>query len=202
MHIRIFSDFNCPFCWLGSQILSALRNEFSFTEEWLPFELHPDIPREGRDLLETYLEEEIEAAYDELNARGAAFGLSYTPSTVSRNSALALQAGEFAKEAGLFQPFHQAVYRAYFTDARDISSREVIMLIAEDIGLDAAALTCALDEGRYASRLTAVREEAARREITVAPTFVVDDEHLIVGAQALPLFRQQLEAVKLNRVSL
>ena len=51
MNIKIFSDFACPFCYIGFSIAERLKEEHpEIVIEWLPYELDPDLPIEGDDL--------------------------------------------------------------------------------------------------------------------------------------------------------
>ncbi|UIJ37685.1 DsbA family protein [Desulfobaculum bizertense] len=196
MRIRIFSDFNCPFCWLGSRIIAKLREELDFQDEWLPLELHPEISEQGSELLDKYLQEELDGFVRTLNSRGEELGIHYAPMHKSRNSHKALLAGEFARDNGAFYAFHQRVYVAYFTEDRDISSDAVLKECASDCGLDPVRMIQAVQDGRYEVRLADVKKEAKARDIQVAPTFLLDDGQRIVGAQSLPLLREQFVAIR------
>ena len=72
---------------------------------------------------------------------------------------MSLEASEYARDAGRFDSFHGRVFRAYFTETRDIGDLDVLLELAQEEGLDAADLRVALREGRYASRLDEAHSE-------------------------------------------
>lgn len=129
---------------------------------------------------------------ENLRRQGARYGLEFTERTRLSNSRPALEAGEFAREAGKFAPFHGEIFRAYFTAGRDIGDLGVLLQVAETCGLDAAALAGALKEGRYARRLAANQAEARQLGIRSVPTFIINGRERLVGAQPLAKFREFL----------
>lgn len=52
--ILVFSDYACPFCYVGKGIIDELKKEFEIEDEWMPFELHPEIPQEGKKVSELF----------------------------------------------------------------------------------------------------------------------------------------------------
>ena len=134
--------------------------------------------------------------YSRLREMGAPYNKVFADVQVLPNSNEILQAGEYALEHGRFEQFNEEVFKAYFTDLRDIGARGVILELAGECGLDAADLACALDEDRYGARLRAVTEEARSRGINSAPTFIIDNKHPIAGMQSLEQFRQLFQKVQ------
>ena len=59
--VRIFSDFTCPFCYIGSGIIEELKHEFDFQEEWVSYELHPETPKEGVLLADRFPDRDLDA---------------------------------------------------------------------------------------------------------------------------------------------
>lgn len=105
------------------------------------------------------------------------------------NSRLALEAAECARDAGRFPEFHEGVFRAYFTEGRNIGERGVILEIGRRVGLEVADLEAALDGHSYLPRLAAAGEEARALGIAAAPTFLIGDDHRVVGAQPIEALR-------------
>ncbi len=139
--------------------------------------------------------EDIKRMMDHLRTMGAPFGITFVDRPLLSNSRLALQAAEFAREHALFDPFHAALFAAYFSHGMDIGNIDVLALIAKDAGLDAEAMKQALQGGKYLPRLEAVKEEAAVRGVTGVPTFFIRDKKSVVGAQPLDVFRKVLRSV-------
>lgn len=105
------------------------------------------------------------------------------------NSRKALEAAEYARDADLFEPFHRAVFHAYFTEGRDIGTLDELRAIASAVGLDADGMTEALADGRYAARVDDDVELAARIGITAVPAFIVGNR-AILGAQPYEVFEE------------
>jgi predicted DsbA family dithiol-disulfide isomerase len=138
--------------------------------------------------------EDIKRIMEHLRSMGAPFGITFIDRPLLSNSRLALQAAEFAREQDLFDPFHTALFAAYFSRGLDIGNIDVLALIAHDSGLDAGAMKQALKVGKYLPGLEAAKEEAAVRVVTGVPTFFIGDKKSVVGAQPLEVFRKALRS--------
>jgi predicted DsbA family dithiol-disulfide isomerase len=138
--------------------------------------------------------EDIKRIMEHLRGMGAPFGITFVDRPILSNSRLALQAAEFAREHNLFDPFHTALFAAYFSQGLDIGHIDVLAMIAKDAGLDAGAMKQALQGGKYLPRLEAVKEEAAVRGVTGVPTFFIEGKKSVVGAQPLEVFRKALRS--------
>ena len=138
--------------------------------------------------------EDIKRMMEHLRSMGAPFGITFVDRPILSNSRLALQAAEFAREQNLFDPFHSALFAAYFSLGLDIGNIDVLAMIAHDAGLDAGAMIKALQGGKYLPRLEAVKEEAAVRGVSGVPAFFIEDKKSVVGAQPLAVFRKALRS--------
>jgi predicted DsbA family dithiol-disulfide isomerase len=138
--------------------------------------------------------EDIKRMMEHLRTMGAPFGITFVDRPILSNSRLALQAAEFAREQYLFDPFHTALFAAYFSLGLDIGNIDVLSMIAHDAGLDAGAMKQALQAGKYLNRLEAVKEEAAVRGVSGVPAFFIKDKKSVVGAQPLDVFRKALRS--------
>jgi predicted DsbA family dithiol-disulfide isomerase len=133
-----------------------------------------------------------EGMYRNLRKSGDRFGIKFGNVQLLSNARMSLAAGEFARDRGKFEAYHEAIFHSYFTRARDIGSWEIVREAAETAGLDTAELKKALDDGRYLQRLSAVTGEAHRNSINSAPTFIINNHYVIVGAQPVETFRDTL----------
>jgi predicted DsbA family dithiol-disulfide isomerase len=176
-------------------LVDKLQHEFDLNVEWLPFEIHPETPLEGMPLVKMFPRADVESMTRRLNSMGTPFGLTFQKIVNISNSRLSLEAGEFAKEHGKFNEFHNDIFKAYFSQGMDIGSVAVLKQIGKDAGLDADALGKALQTGKYRRVREEAKEEATRLGITAAPTFIFNGKDLIVGAQSLDVFRERLKAL-------
>ena len=173
-----------------------MKQEFTIIDEWLPFEIHPDTPAEGVLWKDYFPGMNPEAFFRQLDERGKKMGVRFGPQPLMSNSRMAMQGGEFAKDHGKYDAYHEAVFRTFFTDCKDIGDRSVILETARGIGLDAAALDTALVGNTYLPRLQATTEAANANGFSAAPTFVIDGYGSISGAQPLEQFRKILRGVE------
>jgi predicted DsbA family dithiol-disulfide isomerase len=158
------------------------------------YEIHPDTPPEGISL-ERLFGPGAAQRLEPLRQRCVELGLPFNPSSRLSNTRLAVEAAEFARDAGKLPGFHRAALAAYFAQSQDIGDLEVLARLAEEIGLDAAALKEALAGGAYAARRRAIEQEAAALGITGVPTFFFAGGPKVVGAQPLDYFRRLLASL-------
>jgi predicted DsbA family dithiol-disulfide isomerase len=164
-------------------------------DRWLPFEIHPDTPLEGVRWADYFPGMNSLAFFQQLDARGKSMGVRFGPQPLMSNSRQALEAGEFAKAHGLYDDYHEAVFRTFFSDLKDIGNREVILQLAAEVGLDAKNLQAALEAGTYDHRLEETTRMAHEQGIRSAPTYVVEGYGFITGAQPIDNFRTVLHTV-------
>jgi predicted DsbA family dithiol-disulfide isomerase len=194
LKIQMFSDFICPFCYIGLEVMNQLRPEFDFELEWRGFQIHPEWPAEGipaEQVREGSTADVRKAAWQRISALAAALGLPMRPPSVLCNSRTALMAAEFASDQGKSREFDERVYRAYFYDQQNIGDPAVVARLAADVGLDPAALDDALRSGKYQMKLKNNALVAHRRGVSGVPTFFIAD-YPIVGAQSIDVMRQLL----------
>ncbi len=196
MKLRIFSDYIWPFCWIGKGLVDEFRDEFNIEDEWLPYELHPGTPPEGRLLTDKFQPFEIAAMFQNLRLRGERYGMVFKERDRTSNSHMALCAGEFARDNNRFEEFHENVFRAFFTDLKDIGQPDVIFEIASNSGLNPENLKTALDEGHYQDRIKSRTNEARQQSIHAIPAFVFEKNELIIGASPAEIFRKALEDIQ------
>jgi predicted DsbA family dithiol-disulfide isomerase len=120
-----------------------------------------------------------------LEQRGQELGLTYARGrTMTPNSHLALEAGEFAAEhPEKRDAFHRLLFKAFFTDLEDISDIGVLVRIGEAAGLPAAELRTALETRAFEKQVDDGINWSRSIGVTAVPTFVIDEEYGVVGAQ-------------------
>jgi predicted DsbA family dithiol-disulfide isomerase len=197
LKITMYSDFICPFCYIGFEVYRKLKPEFDLELDWRGFQIHPEWPAEG--MLASQWRNGMDpntrkAIWERIKAMAVAAGFEMKAPETLTNSRLALEAAEFAKEAGAGEAFEQRVYRAYFYEGRNIGSQAVLAELAADAGLAADDLNLALDSKRYSQRLAHNTVEAHQNGVSGVPTFFIG-EYPLVGAQSEDVMRQVLQRV-------
>ena len=159
--------------------------------EWVHFPLHPETPAEGRPLAELFAGRNLDlpAMQAQMKARMAAEGLPYGERTMTYNSRLAQELGKWADTQPGGEAIHDALFRAYFVEARDISRPPVLLDIAERVGLSVDGAREALERRAFRDAVDADWELSRRYGITGVPTFVVGP-HGVVGAQPYEVLEQ------------
>ena len=195
INVRIFSDFTCPFCYIGAGMIKELKQEFEIEEEWVSYELHPETPKEGVLLVERFPDYDLEGLFEELRMKGEKYGCEFGNLTLLSNSRLALEASEFARDHGKHELFHAAMFRAYFSQARDIGEISVVLDVAAQAGLDSNKLLDALTKHQYEERLEKGHKEGELYNVSVLPTFVFSEKDKIVGLRSIEIFRQLIKGL-------
>jgi predicted DsbA family dithiol-disulfide isomerase len=163
---------------------------------WLPFQLHPEVPREGmprEQLLPP--SPQREQAREMLRGLAGELGLVMKTSDRLINSRLALATAEFARDQdeAAFQAMHKALFKAYWEQTARLDDIADLVRIGTENGLDPLALETALRQGRYEDLIDANRHEAESVGINGVPAHVVGRRFLVVGAQPEEVFRKVID---------
>lgn len=204
IQIDIVSDIACPWCAIGyarlEKAMQQLASEFEFTIEWRAFELNPDHSGEGEPILPALAkkcgrsEEELHATQAQMMTIAKALGLNFEKiqQRLTCNTFDAHRLVKWAREEGKQTEMKQALFEVYFGEAKVVSDQEVLLSCVEAIGLDAVKAKQLLESDQYAAK---VREEEATYQqagITSVPAFIINNKHLISGAQETATFVQAL----------
>lgn len=165
--------------------------------EWLPFELHPEIPVEGLQL-PAHLRAGFGGMSERLRQMARESGRDMvTPETIP-SSRRALEASEYAREQGQHAAFHRVVFRKFYGEGQDISRWEVLKSAAVEVGLDAEEMQQKTESGIYQDVIDAYIEEAHTLGITGVPAYVLGQQFLIMGAQPYDLFREAMARLQVT----
>ncbi len=164
--------------------------------KWVHFPLHPETPAEGQSLEQLFAGRgvDIDAMYQRMKGLMDAEGLPYGQRTHTYNSRLAQELGVWADSQKGGDALHDALYRAYFVEVRNIGDIEVLVDIVQSVGLDAQEARNALEERRYSEAVDADWNRSRAIGVTGVPTFAAGS-HSVVGAQPYEVLEQLLEKV-------
>jgi len=177
--------------------IERLRKEHGVHIQWVHFPLHPDTPAEGRSLEDLFAGRgyDIPKMQAQMRARMEAEGLPYGTRTMTYNSRLAQELGAWADTQPGGEAIHDALFRAYFVDARNIGDPEVLVEIAQSVGLDPAKAREVIEQRTHKAAVDADWMKSRQYGVTGVPTFVAGGRG-VVGAQPYETLE---ELVKLAR---
>jgi predicted DsbA family dithiol-disulfide isomerase len=138
---------------------------------------------------------DIKAMHAQMKARMDAEGLPYGERTHTYNSRLSQELGKWADTQPGGEAFHDAMFRAYFVEGRDISQPAVLLEIAQSVGLPVDAAREVLEKRTFKAAVDADWKLSRQYGVTGVPTFVVG-RHGVVGAQPYEALEQLVNKVK------
>ena len=205
MHIDIWSDVVCPWCYLGKRrlekALASFEGRGDVTIAHRSFQLDPTRPKGETTSRRTMLMSKYRLSEDRvcemdhnMETMAAAEGLEYhlTEKGQSGNTLDAHRLVHLAASHDREDQMLERLYKAYFTDQRSIFDVESLVSLAVDEGLDATEVREALESDRYVDAVRRDLEEARMLGVTGVPFFVIDGRYGISGAQATEVFTRAL----------
>jgi predicted DsbA family dithiol-disulfide isomerase len=194
LQIQIVSDLVCPWCYVGKRRLEralAARPDLPVSLTWLPFQLSPDMPREGKDRQAHYAAifgaERARTIMDGMRQTAAAEGLRFeagpgarSPNTLSAH-VLLYWAGE---RPDIDQnALAERLFAAHHTHSEDLGDAGVLARIAGEAGMDPAEVEAGLRAGKDEDRVQALMEEARQVGVSGVPFFIFNGQYAVSGAQ-------------------
>jgi predicted DsbA family dithiol-disulfide isomerase len=205
MHVDIYSDTVCPWCFLGKRRLElavAARPQYEVHITWRPFELNPEVPVDGIDLPTFNAAKAVDLERTaETNAEllrlGEASGIDFrfdliqrVPNTRRSHLLIAL-----AARSGLQGPVKDRILRAYFEEGCDIGDPEELVRLGVEAGLTERTVRNALILRIGQDGVVAAERHAQVLGITGVPTFIFDGTYTISGAQEVQIFARVFDQV-------
>ncbi|PPB81531.1 putative DsbA family dithiol-disulfide isomerase [Albidovulum inexpectatum] len=203
--LDIISDVACPWCYLGKVFLDRALEahpDHPFAIEWHPFQLNPDMPAGGMDRRE-YLEtkfggkEGAVRAYMPLIQYAETAGVELNLDRVKRqpNTLDAHRLIHWAGIEGRQAAAVSSLFRAMWHEGRDIGDRAVLCDIAESIGMERDLVRRLLDSDADVAEIRARDAHARARGVRGVPTFIIDNTHVLQGAQPTETWSQIIEEI-------
>lgn len=194
LRIDVISDVICPWCYIGKRRLekaiAALNGLTEVQLRWLPFQLNPSMPKEGISRKDYRIRKfgswerslELDA---QVVAAGLMEGIHFafdrlerTPNTVDAHRLIWL-----AGKHGIQNAVVEALFRAYFTEGRDISKRQIIIDVVAEAGLDRGHAERLLNTNEGLEAIQEAAAQARRLRVEGVPFFVVNGTQSLSGAQ-------------------
>jgi predicted DsbA family dithiol-disulfide isomerase len=202
LKIDFISDISCPWCVVGLRNMEAalanIGDELEAYVRFEPFELNPDMPKEGMDRA-TYFATKYGISADEAKSRGgeiraraeeAGFTMNTGEGFRIYNTFDAHRLLEWAMEEGKQRALKHAMFEAYFTDGKNMGDHESLAAIAESVGLDGARAREILAGDEYAGHVRQSQSHQRGRGVQSVPTIIVNGEYVINGGQPPAIFEK------------
>ncbi|SPH17808.1 hypothetical protein DEA8626_01335 [Defluviimonas aquaemixtae] len=193
IRLDIISDVACPWCYVGKAYLDRAleaRPDHPFLIEWHPFQLNPEMPKDGMDR-RAYMEakfggrEGAVRAYAPLveHAKAAGIDLNLDRITCQPNTLDAHRMIHWAGLEGRQTAMVAALFRALWRDGRDLGDADTLADIAGEVGLDREMIRRLLDSDGDADDIRTRDAHAREKGVSGVPTFVIANQHVVQGAQ-------------------
>jgi predicted DsbA family dithiol-disulfide isomerase len=204
--IDIASDVVCPWCYIGKRriekAMTELGDQFEFDVSYMPFELNPQTPKEGFNQKE-YLTKKFgsEEKYNQITnhvasvAAGEGLKFDFSKQKVSPNTRDAHRIIAFAKQEGKQLVAKEAFMKAYFEDGVDLTKKENLLAISEQVGLDPQRISVLLNSDEGLAEVIMSEQANHQRGISGVPYYIINNQYGISGAQSSEVFVQALTQI-------
>jgi predicted DsbA family dithiol-disulfide isomerase len=208
MHIEIWSDIACPWCYLGKRRLETALTDFEHHDDvtvtYRSFELDPEAPAERVGERAAYLAakygmkvEQARAMEDQMTMRAAADGLRYRLDIArAGNTFDAHRMLHLASAHGVQVAAKERFMRAYFTEGKLMSDHETLVRLSTDVGIPEDDAREALASGRFADEVREDERTAQELGIRGVPFFVIDRRYGVSGAQSPEVLLSALQRAR------
>ena len=205
MKVDIWSDIRCPFCYIGKRKFEKALAKFPQKDkvelEWHSFELDPGMKTQAGVNLYDYLasrknitRESSVQLHRQVTETASQVGLTYNfDNAVVANSFDAHRLIQLAKLNGLGDAAEERLFKAYFSEGKDISDHLTLIILGDEIGLDGRLVKQMLDSDALTDEVRYDERQAGELGINGVPFFVINDRYGVSGAQQPEVFLQTLE---------
>lgn len=193
LHVDVWSDFVCPWCYLVSTSLETLKESHGVTVAWKSYELRP----QGSPPPPTAYIERIKASQPQLHAIARDYyGIEINQGKWGINSRPAHIGMKYAEKQDKGDGYHKAVFAAYFTEAQNIGELGILGDIAESIGLDRVDFLASLNDRNLDNDVTQDVMTAYQYQISGVPALIFENKFYIPGAQPYPELVRYVEQIE------
>jgi predicted DsbA family dithiol-disulfide isomerase len=207
--VDIWSDVQCPWCYIGKRKFEAGAAQFdgAVEVEYHSFELAPDTPVDYDGTPKQFLSDrkgisldQVDMMFERVTSIAKDVGLDYDYDHVHQtNTIKAHELLHFAKSKGRQLDMKERLLKAYFVDGRHVGRIEDLADLAAEIGLDRAEVVAALEANTYLADVKADVAQAEAYGIQGVPFFVIDGKYGVSGAQDAAAFVNVLEQARAER---
>ncbi|MBD7913352.1 MULTISPECIES: DsbA family oxidoreductase [Clostridium] len=213
MKIEVWSDFVCPFCYIGKRRLEIALNKFKHKDEveviFKSFELDPGAKKKYDENIHELIAkkygiplEQAKGSNAKLVEQAKEVGLNFNfDDLIPTNTFDAHRLSHYAKTEGKMNELAERLLKAYFVDSLNLSDHKVLAVLAGEVGLNEEEALKVLESEEYGTNVRNDEKTASKLNITGVPFFVFNNKYAVSGAQPPELFLEVLEKVKAEESS-
>ena len=206
IELDIFSDTVCPWCYIGKKRLENALNKYKnlvIKQTWRPFQLNPGMPPDGMDRQEYLISkfgssDAAKTVYENIYEEGVKEGINFnfdlievTPNSFNSHRLLAL-----AYNANIQEKVLDDLFESYFLHGKDIGDPNILLQIAIKHNINAEEFKSYLSDQENIEPLANEAIQAKKMGINSVPTFIVNKQIVINGAQTSENFELIFEKLK------
>jgi predicted DsbA family dithiol-disulfide isomerase len=206
IELDIFSDTVCPWCYIGKKRLENALNKYKnlkIKQTWRPFQLNPGMPPDGMDRQEYLISkfgssDAAKTVYENIYEEGVKEGINFnfdlievTPNSFNSHRLLAL-----AYNTNIQEKVLDDLFESYFLHGKDIGDPNILLQIAIKHNIDAEEFKSYLSDQENIEPLANEEIQAKKMGINSIPTFIVNKQIVINGAQTSENFELIFEKLK------
>lgn len=181
IQLTVFSDYICPFCYVGYHRLMRLNDSYELKINWCFLEIHPETSAEGEPVTDLdYSSKFWDQLMKNLKRVAEEENIPLAEHTFTTNSKDALLLGEACKQLGrdTFYQLHEKIFSAFFVDKKNIGDRKVLRELAKSCGIDDDTINNAWFSARHQQRLLENFKQAKKYQIQSVPSFIFGERVL------------------------
>lgn len=204
MKVEIWSDFTCPFCYIGKRKFELALENFKQKEyvkvEFKSFQLDPNVNRSAGSVYEMLMKkydmtlEKVKDMANQICEQGKEVGLHLQFNDMKHANTLdAHRLVKYAEKKGKALQLVDLLYKKYFGENYDIGEQETLMKLANEVGLDEGEVQELLKARKYTRAVALDEDDAAEIGIQGVPFFIINEKYAISGAQPMEVFLEALQ---------
>ncbi|WP_312755686.1 DsbA family oxidoreductase [Rummeliibacillus suwonensis] len=207
MKIEVWSDYVCPFCYIGKRELENAIEKTGFQDqvdiELKSYQLSPDSPATSEESIYEVLAKKYGTTIEQVKAqtagiidRAATLGLNYQYENMKpANTFKAHRLAKYAESVGKGAEMSERLLQAYFIENQEIGLTDILVGLGEEIGIERQAVEDVLNDGSFADEVLSDIQEASQIGIRGVPFFVFNGKYAISGAQPGEVFENAVRQV-------
>lgn len=205
LKIQIWSDILCPFCYIGKrkidEAISQFKNKKSVVIEWKSFQLDSNFIPSANKNMTNHLAKKYKkdtdwanSMLDNMTENAKKSGLDFNfNKTILANSLNAHRLMHLAKKYNLASELKEVLFKAYFTDGKNLNDFETLKTLAHEVGLDQVEIENVLNSDLYKEDVLNDQKEAEAIGINGVPFFIFDYKYAVSGAQPVETFLRTIQ---------